>query len=629
MSENNNNFLIAMALSFIVLMGWMYFIGQPQMKAESARQAQLAHLQAAKAAQAPRPQQQSVNLGGAGHLSLDAALKAGGARVAIDTPTLDGSLLLKGGRFDDLKLKKYKETTNPNSPEIDLLSPSGTRYPYYAAFAWVAGSGIALPNDETTVWKLVHGTVLTPTSPITLQWDNQHGLIFTRTISVDGNYMFTVNDAVANKTGAKVELYPYAYAARIGVPDSKPFWVLHEGYVGVSNGSADYKKYADVKVGQPESLNSGGGGWIGITDKYWMAAVIPPQNVPFEGQYVTKSTDGQTSYQSNYRFQNSITIAPGQTASVSQKLFAGAKIVNLINDYESKGGIQRFDLAIDWGWFPFLTKPIFLLLDFYYRIIGNFGLAILLLTITIKLIFFPLADASYRSMSKMKKLQPEMEKIKARFADDKVKQQQETMELYRREKVNPVSGCLPTLIQIPVFFCLYKVLVVTIEMRHAPFFGWIHDLSSSDPTSFFNLFGLLPWTMPNALPGLAEVPLLGATLASIVLTLIHIGIWPFLMGITQWLQTKMNPAPADPTTARMMSYMPIVFTMMMAGFPAGLVIYWTWNNLLTVAQQYVVMRRQGVEVHLFKGIKWPSYLKRRPKDKDDKIDKNKLTAPGE
>jgi YidC/Oxa1 family membrane protein insertase len=620
---DNKNFLIAMALSFIVLMGWMYFIGQPQMKAETARQALLAHQEKAKAAPAPRPQERSVNVGGAGHLSREAALKMGGARVAIDTPTLDGSLLLKGARFDDLKLRNYKETADHNSPEIDLLSPTGTRYPYYAAFGWVAasGSGISVPNDATTVWKLVRGNVLTPTSPVTLQWDNQHGLLFTRTISVDSSYMFTVDDAVANKSSAKVEIYPYAYAARIGVPDSKPFWVLHEGFVGVANGSADYKKYADIKAGQSESLNSGGGGWIGITDKYWMAAVIPPQNAPFQGQYVTSNPDGQTSYQSNYRLQNSIAVAPGQTASVHQRLFAGAKIVNLINDYESRDGIQRFDLSIDWGWFPFLTKPIFLLLDFYYRIIGNFGFAILLLTVTIKLIFFPLADASYRSMSRMKKLQPEMEKIKTRFADDKVKQQQETMELYRREKVNPVSGCLPTLVQIPVFFCLYKVLVVTIEMRQAPFFGWIHDLSAPDPTSFFNLFGLIPWTMPAALPGLAELPLIGGTLQSLVLTLIHIGIWPFLMGITQWLQTKMNPAPADPVTARMMSYMPIVFTMMMAGFPAGLVIYWTWNNLLSVGQQYVMMRRQGVEVHLFKNIKLPAFLT-RPRG-------SKSTAPGE
>ncbi|MGD0143535.1 MAG: membrane protein insertase YidC [Rhizomicrobium sp.] len=618
---DNKNFLIAMALSFIVLMGWMYFIGQPQMKAENARQALLAHQEKAKAAPVARPQARTDNLGGAGRLSREAALKTGGARVVIDTPTLDGSLLLKGARFDDLRLKKYRETTNRNSPEIDLLSPNGTHYPYYAVFGWVAASGsaVSVPNDETTAWKLMHGNTLTPSSPVTLQWDNQHGLIFTRTISVDKNYMFTVDDSVANKSGARVEIYPYAYTARIGVPDSKPFWVLHEGFVGVANGSADYKKYADIKVGQPESLNSGGGGWIGITDKYWMAAVIPPQNAPFVGQYVTSSTDGLNSYQSNYRLLNSVAVAPGQTATVSQRLFAGAKVVNLINNYEGNGGVQRFDLAIDWGWFPFLTKPIFLLLDFYYRIIGNFGFAILLLTVTIKLIFFPLADASYRSMSRMKKLQPEMEKIKARFADDKVKQQQETMELYRREKVNPVSGCLPTLVQIPVFFCLYKVLVVTIEMRQAPFFGWIHDLSAPDPTSFFNLFGLIPWSMPAALPGLAEVPLFGGPLQSLILTLIHIGIWPFLMGITQWLQTKMNPAPADPVTARMMSYMPIVFTMMMAGFPAGLVIYWTWNNLLSVGQQYVMMRRQGVEVHLFKNIRLPAFVTRG----------RKSTAPGE
>jgi YidC/Oxa1 family membrane protein insertase len=307
-------------------------------------------------------------------------------------------------------------------------------------------------------------------------------------------------------------------------------------------------------------------------------------------------------YQADYRL-DAHAIAPGATVTVAHRLFAGAKVVQLLQHYEDKDGIARFHMAVDWGWFWFFTQPIFFLLDLFYRYIGNFGIAILLLTVTIKVLFFPLADASYRSMSKMKKLQPEMEKIKARFGEDKVKQQQETMELYRREKVNPVSGCLPTLIQIPIFFSLYKVLYVTIEMRQAPFFGWIHDLSAPDPTNFINLFGLLPWGVPAFMP-----------------TFLLIGIWPMLMGITQWLQTKMNPAPADPTTARMMSYMPIVFTAMMAGFPAGLVIYWTWNNLLSVGQQYVMMRRQGVEIHLFKNISLPALMKR--------LRGNKSTAPG-
>jgi YidC/Oxa1 family membrane protein insertase len=323
-----------------------------------------------------------------------------------------------------------------------------------------------------------------------------------------------------------------------------------------------------------------------------MAAAIPPQNQPFDGAYRATPMAGIKAYQADYRLDGR-TVASGTTLQLTQRLFAGAKVVSTIRHYEDTLGIERFDLAIDWGWFIFLTKPIFLVLDFFYRYLGNFGIAILLLTVVIKLLFFPLADASYRSMSRMKKLQPEIERIRERFADDKMRQQQEMMELYKREKVNPVSGCLPMLIQIPVFFSLYKVLFVTIEMRQAPFFGWIRDLSAPDPTNFLNLFGLLPYSIPAFVP-----------------TFLHIGIWPALMGVTQWLQTKMNPAPADPVQARMFTFMPIIFTFMLATFPAGLVIYWTWNNLLSVAQQYVMMRRQGVEVHLFSGVKAPAFLKR-------------------
>jgi YidC/Oxa1 family membrane protein insertase len=474
----------------------------------------------------------------------------------------------------------------------------------------VPGAPIKLPDDSTP-WKLVQGTKLTPGTPVVLQWDNGHGLIFTRTVSIDDQYMITVNDAVTNKSGASAVLYPYGFVARDGVPPTPHVWVLHEGFVGVADGTLKDSNYDDFKDDKPPQTFHSTGGWVGFTDKYWMASVIPPQNEAWDGVYHALNIGSTKAYQADYRL-DAHAVAPGATVSVAHRLFAGAKVVQLLQHYEDKDGVVRFHMAIDWGWFWFFTQPIFFVLDLFYRYIGNFGIALMLLTVTIKLLFFPLADASYRSMSKMKKLQPEMEKIKARFADDKVKQQQETMELYRREKVNPVSGCLPTLIQIPVFFSLYKVLYVTIEMRQAEFFGWIHDLSAPDPTNFINLFGLLPWGVPAFMP-----------------TFLLIGVWPMLMGITQWLQTKMNPAPADPTTARMMSYMPIIFTAMMAGFPAGLVIYWTWNNLLSVGQQYVMMRRQGVEVHLFKGLKWPSFLKRRSDDKDDKIDKSKSTAPGE
>jgi YidC/Oxa1 family membrane protein insertase len=392
--------------------------------------------------------------------------------------------------------------------------------------------------------------------------------------------MFTVRDSVANRSGHAVTLFPYAYVARDGFPESKHYWVLHEGFVGAADGTLKDASYDDFKDNKPPQTFHSSGGWVGITDKYWMAAAIPPQNMAFDGSYGVTQLASVKAYQADYRLEGR-QVAAGATLALTQHLFAGAKIVTTIRHYQNTLGIQRFDLAIDWGWFIFLTKPIFLLLDFLYGFLGNFGVAILLLTVVIKLLFFPLADASYRSMSRMKKLQPEIEKLRERFADDKMRQQQEMMELYKREKVNPLSGCLPMLIQIPVFFSLYKVLFVTIEMRHAPFFGWIHDLSAPDPTSFVNLFGLLPFAVPAFLP-----------------TFVHIGIWPILMGATQWLQTKLNPAPADPMQARMFAFMPIIFTFMLATFPAGLVIYWTWNNLLSVAQQYVMMRRQGVEVRL-------------------------------
>jgi len=590
--NENRNLVIAIILSATVLLGWEYFIAQPQMQAERARQAFI-HKESAQPA-THRPTVEAPLQTGPGRLSRQEALAQSGQRVPIDTPTLDGSLRLTGARFDDLRLKRYHETVDPKSPEITLLSPVRTRYPYYAVFGFVGGSSAhtAVPG-ENTPWKLASGNTLAPGHPVTLSWDNGQGLVFTRKIAVDDQYMFTVSDAVANRTSRPVQLYPYGYVARDGLPDSKHYWVLHEGFVGAADGALKDASYDDFKKDdKPPVTFQSTGGWVGITDKYWMAAAIPPQNRRFDGSYRATPLDGTKAYQADYRLDGR-TVAPGATLELTQRLFAGAKIVSVIRHYEDTLGIERFDLAIDWGWFIFLTKPIFWLLDFFYGFIGNFGVAILLLTVTIKLIFFPLADASYRSMSRMKKLQPEVERIRERFAEDKVRQQQEMMALYKREKINPVSGCLPMLVQIPVFFSLYKVLFVTIEMRQAPFFGWIHDLSAPDPTCFINLFGLLPFAVPVWIP-----------------TFLHIGIWPAIMGITQWLQTKMNPAPADPVQARMFTFMPLIFTFMLATFPAGLVIYWTWNNLLSTAQQYVMMKRQGVEVHLFNNLKPPGFLKR-------------------
>ena len=587
---NNNNMFLTLALMALVVIGWQYFVVRPEMKTEQTRQATLAHQEKAKPAApaAPAANVPAMAMSSA-HMSREAALKAEGARVAIDSPLLDGSIALKGAKFDDLRLKKYRETTDPKSPEIVLLAPKSTAYPYYAEFGWVGapGSNIDMPNDQS-VWQQQGSGALSPGHPVTLIWDNGHGLTFTRVISVDDQYMFKVTDSVANHSGNAETLYPFAYVAREGVPKEQTSWVLHQGFVGVANGSETDANYSDFKdAGTPAQTFSSTGGWVGITDKYWMAAVVPPQDQKFDASYLGSTTANDIkAYQADYRLPAEV-VAAGASAQVSHRLFAGAKVVDILRGYEKSQGIARFDNAVDWGWFWFLTQPLFWLLDLFYKFIGNFGLAILMLTVLVKAVFFPLANASFKSMSKMKKVQPHMEEIRKAHKDDPQRQQKEMMELYKREKVNPLAGCVPMVIQIPVFFSLYKVLYVSIEMRQAPFFGWIHDLSAPDPTSILNLFGLFPYHIPLWVPAY-----------------LSIGVWPILMGITQFIQTKLNPAPTDPIQAKMFTFMPLIFTFMFATFPAGLVIYYTWNNLLSVTQQYVIMRREGVKVHLFENLKF-------------------------
>jgi YidC/Oxa1 family membrane protein insertase len=594
--DNNRNLLLAIVLSAAVLFGWQYFVAAPQMKAEQAKQAELAKEKGAEAKPA------SI---GAKTATIQAimprsdALKSSGGRIVIATPTVDGSLSLKGARFDDLQLRQYHETVDPKSPEVVLLSPQNTSYPYYAVYGWVAAPGdpVKVPGDDA-VWKQTGGQVLSPNHPVTLTWDNGQGLVFTRTVAVDDQYMFTISDSVANKSAKAHTLYPYAYVARDGVPEEKQhYWALHEGFVGVASSSLKDAKYDDFKdAGTPPQNFQSTGGWLGITDKYWMAAVIPPQNIAFDGNFRGTPYRDTKAYQADYRL-DARNLKPGQSTQLTQRLFAGAKVVSMIQSYEKNLGIDKFDYAIDWGWYSFFTRPMFFVLDkaaaFFagFGFLGSFGLAILLLTIIIRAALFPLANAGFKQMTRMKKLQPEMERIKAKFPDDKVQQQQETMALYQREKVNPVSGCLPMLIQIPIMFSLYKVFLVTIEMYHAPFYGWIHDLSAPDPTSWINLFGLLPFDPHTVLPT--------------YLAFLSIGIWPILLGVTQWVQTKMNPAPADPVQAQMFGYMPILFTFMFASLPSGLVIYYAWSNFLTLLQQYVMMTRHGVEIHLFNNLKFP------------------------
>jgi YidC/Oxa1 family membrane protein insertase len=494
---------------------------------------------------------------------------AGQPRVLIQTPSLHGSIALRGAKFDDLTLAKYHETVDPKSPEVVLLSPSGTANPYLAEFGWVAAEpgNIKLPGPDT-LWKSSGGP-LTPTQPVTLTWDNGQGLIFTRTISVDQNYMFAVHDEVHNASDTPVRLLPYGLISRTGTPEVAGYYILFEGLIGYLDGSLHEIKYSSLTPGQPIDLTSTGG-WLGFADKYWLTSLIPPQNESVKASFTHTVENGVARYQTDY-LGSAVTIAPNTTSGTSTRFFGGAKELNLLEAY-SASGIPLFEYSIDFGWFWFLTKPIFRILLVLEHFLGNFGLAILLFTLCVKLLFFPLANKSYQAMSKMKLLQPEIQKLRERFPDDKARQQQEMMALYKRVGANPLAGCLPIVIQIPVFFSLYKVLFVTIEMRHAPFYGWIHDLSAPDPTSFANLFGLLPFAVPAFL---------------------MIGAWPIIMGLTMFLQQKLNPQPVDPVQARMFMVLPVVFTYMLAHFPAGLVIYWAWNNTLSIAQQWLIMHRAG------------------------------------
>jgi YidC/Oxa1 family membrane protein insertase len=437
---------------------------------------------------------------------------------------------------------------------------------------------VAVPGPDT-VWQAQSGATLTPQSPVTLSFDNRNGLKFTRTIALDDKYMFTIDDQVTNTGSEPVTLYPYALVSRHETPHVQGFYILHEGLIGVVDDSLEQITYKKAIANPPAAFKSQHG-WLGITDKYWATVVIPEQGKAFDAKFSGSQTDGRDRFQTDY-LMAPLAIAPGATGEAKGNVFAGAKEVHLVDSYAKRYGIPKFDLLIDWGWFYFLTKPMFFALDFFYKRVGNFGIAILIVTLCIKLILFPLANKSYVSMSKMKKLGPEMQRIKERFGEDRMRQQQAMMELYKKEKVNPASGCLPILVQIPVFFALYKVLFVTIEMRHAPFFGWIRDLSAPDPTNIFNLFGLIPWDPPHFL---------------------MIGIWPIIMGITMWVQMKLNPAPPDPVQQKIFAWMPVFFTFLLASFPAGLVIYWAWNNTLSVIQQSVIMARQGVDIPLLENL---------------------------
>ncbi|MFN3482405.1 MAG: membrane protein insertase YidC [Rhabdaerophilum calidifontis] len=605
-SEDNRNLLLAIALSVAVMVGWNYFYGVPQLQQQRQATQQTAANPAQPAAPAvpgapvvpgavapaapgiPGAPAQQPGIGGAlpggTFVSREVALQRS-PRIRIETPSVTGSISLIGGRIDDLALVRYRETVEASSPNIVLFAPIGAPNAYFADFGWVpaAGQNLVVPGPDTP-WQ-ASGEVLRTGNPVTLSWDNGQGLMFTRRIEVDDRFLFTITDSVRNAGAMPVALSNYGRVSRHGTPTTLGFFILHEGPVGYVADKLQEPSFDSLRKAKSQTFPKSDGGWLGITEKYWAAALLPPQQKPFSAAFA--ATGDRPVYEAA-AIAEPVSVAPGAAAEAVMRLFAGAKEVSAINGYGESLGVKNFDLMIDWGWFYFITKPMFYLIDWVYKLVGNFGIVILIVTVLIKLAFFPLANKSYASMAKMKAVQPEMLAIRDRYADDKMKQQQAMMELYKREKINPLAGCLPVLIQIPVFFALYKVLFVTIEMRHAPFFGWIRDLAAPDPTTIFNLFGLLPFDP-------TQVPVLGPFL--------HLGVWPIIMGITMWVQMKMNPEPTDAVQKAVFGWMPLVFTFMLATFPAGLVIYWAWNNTLSVLQQYAIMKRMGTKVELWDNIR--------------------------
>jgi YidC/Oxa1 family membrane protein insertase len=560
--------IMAIAISIAILLGFQLLVG-PHLPHPSPPQTRTAELDKSK----PATESGTVSAPDASTAPVPKEVP----RLKINAPAVQGSISLLGARLDDLVLLGYRETLAPDSPLVRLFAPRSDPKPYYTQYGWTAppGSGVKVP-DVDTLWT-ASAPELTTAKPVTLSWENGAGLTFQIVFSIDDNYMFTVEQHVQNTTGEPVKLFPWARIRREYKPDVAGYYVLFEGLLGVVNGTLQETTYAKA-ISEAKTNNgvaftaTAPGGWAGITDKYWLAAMIPDQSVTSTVNFRHNDINGED-FQVDYVTQDPKTVPAGGDAAMTTRLFAGAKIVRLLDTYQERYGIPNFDKAVDFGWFYFLTKPIFFALDWLNSVLGNFGLAIMAFTVFVKALFFPLANYSYRSMSKMKLLAPKMTALRERYKDDPAKLQSEMMGMYRAEKVNPASGCLPMIVQIPVFFSLYKVIFVTIEMRQAPFFGWIHDLSAIDPTNIFNLFGLIPFDPATISP------------------LLHMGIWPLIMGCTMYLQQKMNPPPPDPVQAKLFQFMPIVFTFMMARFPAGLIIYWSWNNTLSVAQQWLIQRR--------------------------------------
>ena len=566
MNPDTRNLIAAICLSMSVLIGYQILFGEPTQQNVKKEQ-QLVDKNNEPSIELPKDNNTSLTEVTKKTRNID--------RINIVNDELEGSISLLGARIDDLVLKNYRKTLDPESDQIRFLKKIDEREPFFIQFGWSSPNKNKVPNGNT-VWKGSKSS-LDPNNPVTLTWNNGEGLKFSQIISIDDNYMIKVIQKVKNETNNSVNLYPYGLIRRSGEPKTTDFFVLHEGPLGVFDGSLKEHSYSDLKETGQKGMSiktEENGGWIGITDKYWMAALIPDQNT--NSNFTFRYVNNSASYQTDFLGELSKIPANGEIEIVS-RVFSGAKKLNLLDKYEEDLKIKNFDLAIDFGWFYFLTKPFFYALSWANNILGNFGLAILAITVVVKIIFFPLANKSYKSMARMRVLTPQLQQLRERFGNDRQKMNMEMMALYKREKVNPAAGCLPILVQIPVFFALYKVLFVSIEMRQAPFFGWIKDLSALDPTSIFNLFGLLPYST-DFLPDF-----------------LNLGIWPLLMGATMVLQQRLNPKPPDPVQAQIFAWMPVVFTFLLATFPAGLVIYWTWNNLLSIAQQWIITRKINKE----------------------------------
>jgi YidC/Oxa1 family membrane protein insertase len=603
MDDQNKNLLLATALSFAVILIWFVLFPPPEQPAVDPNDPAVA-----SAPLATTPQTATGDLPSETQAAVASA--ADTPRIMIETPRVSGSISLLGGRIDQLSLKNYRVSQEPDADIVTVLSPIGKPNAYYALYGWAPGAGVA-PEDvpgANTLWQQEGSNSLSPETPVDLVWENGKGLTFRRQIAIDANFMFTVTQSVENTGSASASMAPYGILARHGEPQGlKNFFILHEGLIAMADGTLTETDYSDMpdfafndrEGARAEVTQVTENGWIGFTDHYWMSTLIPAAGSPFKS--VAKYDNQRDIYQTEAVLPTQ-TVAPGQTITAETRLFAGPKEWSTIRSYEKDGGVDRFLDSIDWGWFFFLTKPIFAVLHYInvalagMGLTGSMGWAIIGLTLLIKALLFPLAYKSYVSMAKMKELQPKMEELKKAAGDDRQKLQKDMMELYKKEKVNPASGCLPILLQIPIFFSLYKVIFVTLELRHAPWIGWITDLSAPDPSSLFNLFGLLPWDAPDP---------------NSFMALIFIGILPILLGISMWLQQKLNPAPTDPTQAMIFAWMPWVFMFMLGGFASGLVVYWIANNTITFTQQYLIMRSQGYNPDVFGNIK--GSFKRKPK----------------